>query len=444
MANVSAFIKQTKGKSTTKVRFYISRGRAEKRIFYTSEIEVNPDHFDKKKQIIKERIVYDQNARADFNKSISDTKDLLLRAYNNAENKEALTSELLGFEIEKIQFPDNYSKSTEKSNPVTLFSYIADFIDKAPLRKDKKTGRTLVYNNIQQYKATEKHLREFAKLERKNDYLFSQINYDFYNRFVDYLQKPIPAKDNKGKVILNEDGTPKLLKQPFTQNSVGKHIKILKVMLNEAKNNDADTSKFYVYTEDVDNVYLNEAELKQLKDYDFAAAPHLERVRDWFLLLAWTGSRFSDLEKIDKSNIKNGMITYRQKKTNTSVTIPLHPVVNEILQKYNFQMPEVITNQRFNEYIKEVCKAAKIESLESFTRTVGGKLVTETMPKYELVSSHTCRRSFCTNMYLRGLDTLMIRSISGHKTEKSFLKYIKVSQQQHAEMMAKKWSEIYK
>jgi integrase len=107
-------------------------------------------------------------------------------------------------------------------------------------------------------------------------------------------------------------------------------------------------------------------------------------------------------------------------------------------------MPETITNQKFNEYIKEACKAAKIDSLESFTRTVGGKLITETLPKFELVSSHTCRRSFCTNMYLRGLDTLMIRSISGHKTEKSFLKYIKVSQQQHAEMMAKKWSEIYK
>lgn len=444
MANVSAFIKQTKGKSIAKVRFYISRGRTEKRLFYTSDIEVNPDHFDIKKQIIKERIVYDPITRANFNKSINDTKDLLLRAYNNAENKEALTSELLGVEIDKIQFPKNYFNSAEKNEPVTLFSYIVDFIEKAPQRKDKKTGRALVYNNIQQYKATEKHLREFAKLERKNDYLFSQINYDFYNRFVDYLQKPIPAKDKKGKVILNEDETPKLLKQPFTQNSVGKHIKILKVMLNEAKNNDADTSKFYVYTEDVDNVYLNEMELQQLKDYDFAAVPHLDRVRDWFLLLAWTGSRFSDLEKIDKANIKNGMITYRQKKTNTSVTIPLHPVVNEILQKYNFKMPEVITNQRFNEYIKEVCQAAKIDSLESFTRTVGGKLVTETMPKYELCSSHTCRRSFCTNMYLRGLDTLMIRSISGHRTEKSFLKYIKVSQQQHAEMMAKKWSEIYK
>lgn len=444
MANVSAFIKPTKGKFTTKVRFYLSRGRTEKRLFYTSNIEVNPDHFDAKKQIIKERILYDPIARANFNKAINDTKNLILRAYNNAVNKEVLTSDLLFIEVDKIQNPNKYNISEIEQVPDSVLTFIANFIKNAPNRKDKKTGRTLVYNNIQQYRATENHLKAFAKLERKPDFKFSDINFDFYKRFVDYLQKPLQAKDSKGKLLFNNDGTPNLIKKPFTQNSVGKHIKILKVMLSEAKTIEADTSKFYVFTEDVDNVYLNETELKQLKDFDFKSQPHLERVRDWFLLLAWTGSRFSDLEKIEKANIKNGMITYRQKKTNTSVTIPLHPVVNEILQKYNYQMPEVITNQRFNEYIKEVCKAARIESLESFTRTVGGKLITESLPKYELVSSHTCRRSFCTNMYLRGLDTLMIRSISGHKTEKSFLKYIKVSQQQHAEMMAKKWSEIYK
>lgn len=359
-------------------------------------------------------------------------------------DKTTISKDWLRLLIDKINFPEKHIAKESIPENITLFQYISKFIEDAPQRKDKKTGRTLVYNNIQQYKATEKHLKEFANTENKSDYQFSEINFDFYTRFVDYLQKPLQAKDVNGKLLFNEDLTPILIKKSFTQNSVGKHIKVLKVMLNEAKNSDADTSNFYVYTEDVDNVYLNEAELQQLKEYDFSNVPHLDRVRDWFLLLAWTGSRFSDLEKIDKANIKNGMITYRQRKTNTLVTIPLHPVVSQILQKYNFQMPETITNQKFNEYIKAACKAAKIDSLESFTRTVGGKLITETLPKFELVSSHTCRRSFCTNMYLRGLDTMMIRSISGHKTEKSFLKYIKVSQQQHAEMMAKKWSEIYK
>ena len=138
------------------------------------------------------------------------------------------------------------------------------------------------------------------------------------------------------------------------------------------------------------------------------------------------------------------MITYRQQKTNKKVVIPVHNVVNEILQKYNYQMPETISLQNFNVNIRQVCKLAGIDGNGSITRTVGGKLITETKQKNELISSHTCRRSFCTNMYRRGLDTLMIRSISGHKTDKSFLKYIKVSEDEHAEMMAKKWSEIYK
>lgn len=438
MANVSAFIKPTKKDAKTKVRFYLTRGRTEKRLFYTSDIEVVPEHFDSKKHIIKERIsFYTDIARAEFNNSVSEVKSTILKAYNNAENKQELTSELLEIEIDKVLHPENYIEVEDDQVPETVLQYIRFFVENADKRKDKKTSRLLSPNTKKQYVTTEKHLIDFAKHQHRDDYLFSEINERFYTDFVDYLtNKEYTVKTKRGEEI-NEI-------HRYTLNSVGKYIRAFKVMIASAKRNDADTTSFYVFNEDVDNVFLSETELKQLKDCDFSTDPHLDRVRDWFLLLAWTGSRFSDLEKIEKANIRNGMITYRQKKTNTSVTIPMHPVVNEILKKYNYQMPDVISNQKFNDYIKEACKTAKIDSLESFTRTVGGKLITETKPKFELVSSHTCRRSFCTNMYLRGLDTMMIRSISGHKTEKSFLKYIKVSQQQHAEMMAKKWSEIYK
>lgn len=150
------------------------------------------------------------------------------------------------------------------------------------------------------------------------------------------------------------------------------------------------------------------------------------------------------MEKVGKTDIQDGFISFRQQKTNTKVTIPLHPVVLEVLEKYNYNLPEPISNQRFNEYIKETAKLAEINAMEAITITKGGKLQTELYPKHELISSHTGRRSFCTNMYKRGLPTLMIMSISGHKTEKSFLKYIKVKQSEHAEMMAKAWKNIYK
>lgn len=444
MATIKAFIR-TSTSSKNKplnVRFRLTEGRYIQ-LFHKSEIQVKSSDFDPKRERIKEKIVFDAQERRKINNEILNRKELIESLYLDCKTKENITSKWLEEAINKHLHPDKYNIQ-DTATSETLLSYIDKFIEQAPNRKDKKTGRNLVYNNIQQYRATRKHLKEFAYYEHKGDYNFSEINQDFYLKFVNYLQNPIQAKDDKGKGVFKDDGSPLLVKPAFTQNSVGKHIRILKTMLNESSQKDVDISKFHVFTEEVDNVYLDEEELKKLKEYNFSSIPHLDRVRDWFLLLAWTGSRFSDLEKISKSDIKDGFISFRQQKTNTKVVIPVHPVALEILEKYNYNLPEVISNQRFNEYIKDVCCHTGIKSIETITRTIGGKLVTEKFEKWKNVSSHTGRRSFCTNMYKRGLPTLMIMSISGHKTEKSFLKYIKVNQQEHAEMMAKQWSEIYK
>ncbi|MBK5722176.1 site-specific integrase [Dysgonomonas sp. Marseille-P4677] len=444
MATVKAFIRTSKNNNEVTIRFRLSDGRSVQ-IFHVSELVVKPDVWDNKEQCIKKRVLYNEEARQKLNTAVNDRKALILKVYNLEMNKEGLTSEWLDTAVDKALYPEKYKPQLKID---TLFKFTEQFIADAPNRKDKTTGRLLTYNNIQQYKATEKHLKAFAAKIRKKDFRFDEINQLFYDGFTAYLQNEIQAIDENGKPKIDENNKPVLLKEAFTANSVGKHIRILKLMLNEATMQGINTSNYYnsfhVFTEEVDTVYLTETELQQLKDKDFSKSPYLDRVRDWFLLLAWTGCRFSDLEKVGKTDIKDGFITFRQQKTNTKVTIPLHPVVLEILEKYNFNLPEPITNQRFNEYIKEVAKLAGINSVELVTTTIGGKLETSQHPKWKLVSSHTGRRSFCTNMYKRGLPTLMIMSISGHKTEKSFLKYIKVKQSEHAELMAKAWQNIYK
>lgn len=408
-------------------------------LHYKSDIIISPSDWDIKNECIKKpsgNIKDETKLRLiHLTDKVDERKRIIRDLFLVQPNPEVLSSAWLVEAIDKYLHPEKYIVEVEATQPKTLLSFISYFIDKAPTRKDKTTGRLLNPNSMQQYKATEKHVRAFAKTDHKKDYLFSEIDGDFYNRFVEYLQNPIIAK--------GKDGKETTLKESFTQNSVGKHIKVLKLMIKEAGATEANITNFHVFTEDVDTVYLNEIELQLLKDFDFSDSPHLDRVRDWFLLLCWTGSRFSDLEKISKTDIKDGFITFRQQKTNTKVTIPLHLIVLDILKKYDFSMPEPITNQRFNEYIKVVVQMAGIDAKETFTRTVGGKLINETKPKHDLVSSHTGRRSFCTNMYKRGLQTLMIMSISGHKTEKSFLKYIKVKQDEHAKMMAEKWAEMY-
>jgi len=435
MATVKAFIRTTTKGNNVNIRFRLSDGR-NIQLFHKSEITVNPEIWDSKKETIKAKVLYHDTERNNFNNSIAERKNVMLQVYNRQPNKESITTELFETEIDKALYPEKYLSPKDLN---TLFKYIANFIEEAPNRKDKTTGRPLAYNNIQQYRATEKHLKAFAKSIRKKDFDFYDIDQDFYDKFVEYLQSEITVVENK---------ITKVLKESFTQNSVGKHIRVLKLMLNEAKKHGCNTnpyySNFHVFTEEIDTIYLDENELQQLKDTDFSKIPHLDRVRDWFLLLAWTGCRFSDLEKVAKTDIKDGFITFRQQKTNNKVVIPLHPVVLEILEKYDYNLPTAITNQRFNEYIKNAAKIAGINGTETMTRTVGGKLITEKFEKYEQISSHTGRRSFCTNMYKRGLPTLMIMSISGHRTEKSFLKYIKVRQEEHAEMMKKEWEKMYK
>ena len=420
MATVKAFTRTTTKGKDVNIRFRLSDGR-KIQLYHKSEILINPDVWNSKKESVKSKILYHENDRIALNSSVNERKDLMLRLYNAEPNKEALTSEWFEDVIDKALHPEKYTTPKDLN---TLFKYIANFIEEAPKRKDKVTGRPLTYNNIQQYRATEKHLKNFAQSIRKKDFYFLDIDQSFYDKFVSYLQE---------------------LK--FTQNSVGKHIRVLKLILNEATKHGCNANPYYnnfhVFTEEIDTIYLDEKELQQLKDTDLSKIPHLDRVRDWFLLLAWTGSRFSDLEKVTRTDIKDGFITFRQQKTNNKVTIPLHPVVVEVFEKYNYSLPATISNQRFNEYIKEAAKIAEINNVETTTKTVGGKLNTKKFEKWEQISSHTGRRSFCTNMYKRYLPPLMIMSISGHRTEKSFLKYIKVKQSEHAEMMKKAWENIY-
>jgi len=360
----------------------------------------------------------------------------------NETDKPNITPDWLKVEVDKFFFPERYAPKVEK--PMTVFQFITNFINTAHKRTVKKTGVLLSYNNIQNYRATEKRLLEFAKSVNREDFEFSEMNKEFYDNFVAYLQKEITAVQ-KGKTVV--------IKKAFTLNGVGKHIRVLKLMLGDAQSKGICylpglRNDFYAPREDVDSIYLNEKELQQLKDKNLSKIPHLDRVRDCFLLLAWTGCRFSDLSNITKTDIKEEdgkkYITFRQQKTNNVVTIPLFPVVIEIFEKYDYSLPTEISNQKFNEYIKDICEAVKLKSIETRTRTVGGKRKTETFEKWQLVTSHTGRRSFCTNMYKMGFPPIMIMAVSGHTTEGQFLKYIKVTKKEHAMMMAKKMDEIIK
>uniref|UniRef100_UPI0025FE39B2 tyrosine-type recombinase/integrase n=1 Tax=uncultured Mucilaginibacter sp. TaxID=797541 RepID=UPI0025FE39B2 len=125
--------------------------------------------------------------------------------------------------------------------------------------------------------------------------------------------------------------------------------------------------------------------------------------------------------------------------------VPIHKYVREIMKKYKGltenSLPPTISNQKMNEYLKDVAKKAEFNELISLQYTKAGKEVITNVPKHDLISSHTARRSFATNMYLDNFPTISIMAITGHTTESSFMKYIRVTPKEHAEKLKQHWNE---
>jgi integrase len=203
---------------------------------------------------------------------------------------------------------------------------------------------------------------------------------------------------------------------------------------NLTKNLEYKNRRFTVLTEQVDKIYLTQSELKIIYELDLTGFPRLSRVRDLFIVASYTGLRFSDLIQVKPENILNDatQIKIRTEKTSELIVIPLHKYVKEIIKKYDGSLPNVISIQKMNEYLKEIGEKAEINATVKTAITRGGKTDNTLHKKYELISSHTARRSFATNAYLMDVPSISIMKITGHKTESSFMKYIRISQEDNA------------
>jgi integrase len=331
---------------------------------------------------------------------------------NRKAKNESLTQWLETI-IDKHWHPEKYRTN--------LFTFIQSFIDQSETKPNPKTGRPVCYKMRREYKVSFQYLKDFAD-EKKKEIDFKDIDLTFYNDYTQFLQK-----------------------KNLAVNTIGKKIQTLKIFLNAAKEENKNpydgyrSKKFVAMTEESDTIYLSEAELQSIYDLDLSKDEVSERIRDLFIVGCWTGCRFSDISQITPESIMGGMINMRQHKTGKKVIIPLHPVVTAILNKYNGALPKPVTNQEFNRALKVIAENAKINSPVFKRITKGGKVEANTYKKFKLVTTHTARRSFATNLYKNGFPTISIMAITGHTTEKSFLKYIKVTPDEHALKLQEHW-----
>ena len=175
-------------------------------------------------------------------------------------------------------------------------------------------------------------------------------------------------------------------------------------------------------------VVMSDDEIKKVRDFDFVPGSRLDRVRDRWIIGFATGQRYSDFKGINKDNIRESQgrkyIEVIQQKTGKVINIPLYDDVQRIFDKYD-GYPPVFSDQKFNDYIKEVAKDADIDNtVTKILQITPKEKKVSHHPKYELVTSHICRRSFATNGALKGLSQAYLMEITGHKKAQTFLDYI--------------------
>ncbi|RAJ95425.1 site-specific recombinase XerD [Larkinella arboricola] len=323
------------------------------------------------------------------------------------------------------QHLDNALERTKKTKietakVETLPNYIERFVQEA------QSGKRLNSKSVRYAKYTLdgymklKRILERYQLETGNGVTFDSFTLDYYHHF---------------KLWLTGRG--------LTLNYVGTLLKDLKVMLKQSHADGMHSNTVYQHrdfkklVEDVDNVYLSDEELTRLFTLDLSHNARLDRIRDLFLIGAYTGLRFSDFSELRPENIThNGRILTRKTlKTSERVSIPLNPNVLAILAKYEGVPPQTISNQKMNDYVKELCQRAGLTERIEVSRTKGGLKQTRYLEKWELVTTHTARRSFATNAFLAKVPTVSIMKITGHKSEAVFLRYIKISSEQNALLM---------
>lgn len=371
-------------------------------------------------------------------KSKSSNKDLINTKLNLLEA--AILDKWVSDNLNNIQISKDWLKDIVRSNLGTASVkdnrkvYFSDWVENYVNDSENHIykGKALSGRTIQKHKTTLAKLQAFEEYS-KIKYRFEHIDLKFYWAFLDYCRAEEKLLNNTiGKYIADIKKWCKLIELE------GLHIS------QQYKH-----SEFMAVSNKTKDTYLTENEINLVFNHDFSKSTRLDNARDLFIFGLRTGLRISDFLRLKQFNLKDGYIEIETMKTGEPVVIPLHHQIKSVLDKRNGKLPNSISDQKFNLYVKEVCKEAGIKELTEGSKIVKQKekgeaesksrKVSGIYPKHELISSHTCRRSFASNLYGK-LPNMVIMAITGHRTETQFLKYIKITNTEHAETLKRHWA----
>jgi integrase len=370
----------------------------------TSKIEVSKEYWSKQHKK-KVRDTATQNFQKDIIDQLFDLERHILSCFQNTVptlvNKKWLTQVV----------EDYYNPALETDIfPKDLVNYMDTYVE---YKKNDVTVSTQ-----RKIRVVQELVKRFQ--EHKGNIIFiKDINLQFRKDFDDYCRST-----------------------NYKHNTIARAVRYIKTVCRHAKTHGLETHNqldgISIKYEKSQPIYLTPQEINNISELD-NLVDHLDNVRDWFLISYYTGQRISDFMRFESTMIRQHQnkagelklfIEFTQHKTKKLMTIPLSSNVIEILDKRNGEFPRKISDQKYNTYLKTVCREAKI------TQLVEGNKVTETeidsglyrskmglYEKCELVSSHIGRYSFATNNYAN-IPTSVLSKMTGHTTEAMFLNYI--------------------
>lgn len=324
--------------------------------------------------------------------------------------------------IRTFHHPVQEPKPKPAPKKETLTHYVGRYIDEAENGKRLTVQqRRFAYSTVKGLRGVQEQFRLYQ--EKHGAVNWDDIHADFYNKYIQYFKV-------KG----------------YRLNTVGRHIKGLKQILNAAINEGLTTNvehtrrAFKAVFTDIDFAYLTAQELEVLFKADLSEHPSQALARDIFCVGCYTGQRFSDYSRIDKSHIRTltdgrTVIDIRQQKTGKRVIIPARWELMEILSRHDYKLPHMF-EQKVNEHIKKACAAAGIKEKVEIVEIVGGLKVTRSIPKNELIKTHSARRTCLTQMHHAGIPLQDIMAISGHSTERQLRTYIKADAEGTAQALS--------
>lgn len=405
---IQFYLDSYKAKVSSKICLFITLDGKRKKL--STGLSTPVLKWDKKKENVKSDYEFSQI----INNRLFDIKNYCIDNYNDSVKNGSFSIDMY------LKVITNFVKGKEEKaipsvEQKTFYERWDEFVD------FNVNNHKVVPNVVLLYKRAKKYLIEFEPQLK-----FEMIDENFLTRYQTHLV-------NEKKLEIN--GT-----VPHFKNA-------LFVFLNWAIRNEYSTNlKFKNFkvksTIKHHNVYLNLNEIRKINELN-NLHPHLDNAKTWLMIMCFTGLRVSDALTLNKSHFdfNNNTIDIVIQKTKEKVKIPIFDASKIYLEKLLRGEAHPISEQKLNEYLKELCRIAEFNNPIVYT-TFTPRKIEKTVPKYTLVTNHCMRRSFATNSLALGLKAATIMKITGHKTLSSFEKYVGTTVLEAVDEVGAVWSKF--